>query len=456
MNSIHFSLEEVVDIVNGKLLCGDPTILIQAMGTDTRRLVGGGLFIALRGDNFDGHDFVQQAAVGGARAAVVEKPTRIPVGMAVIRVANTLEAYGALASAHRRRHNIPLIGVTGSYGKTTTRALTAMALSSKFNTLSSEANFNNEVGVPQTLLQLDSSREAAVLEMGMRGLGQIDYLARIALPTVGVITNVGPQHIEKLGSLDKIAEAKAELIKSLPENGLAILPADDVYFDFLKRCARCRIASFGVESGDYRASDIVSTESTVSFNLMDTRAGNKVPITVPLLGKHNALNAAAAITAAVELGVELGHAASSLSNTRILNQRLQVTKNSNRDITVIDDCYNAGPYSMRAAVETLRDYPGNGRKVAILGEMTELGEWSESEHRKIGKVATACTGMVVGIGHQTRWLLEELGGNVLQHRFTDTGVFIPHLWSIVKKGDVVLVKGSRAMGLDRITEALLK
>ena len=233
--------------------------------TDSRRIEAGNLFVALRGEKFDGHSYLKQVAEQGAVAALVEE--RQNMDLPQIVVPDTLKALGDLARFHRQRFDIPIVAVTGSYGKTSTRALIFAALSAGGETLTSQANFNNEIGLPMTLFQLDKEHQFAVLEMGMRGLGQIDYLAKIALPTVGVITNIGPQHIELLGSLENIARAKAELIENLPADGLAVTPADSQFLPMLKGKAPCRFVTFGLaKEADYRIVEVETREDgNISF-----------------------------------------------------------------------------------------------------------------------------------------------------------------------------------------------
>ncbi len=236
-NSALFTLEEILACCNASLLTDAKDIsgqTVRGVFTDTRTISPGTLFVALSGDNFDGHNFLQQAADAGAVAAIVEKDidrNSVPDELLLLRVKSTLEALGDLAHCHRDKLSLEIIGITGSYGKTTTRAMIATAIESQLKVLSTQENYNNEIGVAQTLLQLNSSHQAAVIEMGMRGKGQIEYLAKMARPSIGVITNIGPQHIELLGSIENIASAKAELIRELPKTGAAILPADDAMFD---------------------------------------------------------------------------------------------------------------------------------------------------------------------------------------------------------------------------------
>lgn len=456
-NHAAFSLREIADATNGELVRGDMSTHVRGISTDTRALSGGELFIALRGERFDGHSMLQGAAKAGATAALVEENGDAPESLALIRVDDTKQALGDLARAHRLKFEIPVVGVTGSYGKTTTRALIAAALNAKFRVLASAGNFNNEIGVPMTLFGLDESHGAAVVEMGMRGLEQIAYLSQVAVPTIGVITNIGPQHIEMLGSMENIARAKAELIEALPQDGIAILPVEDdvlphEYSCILRERAPHRIVTFGNTNADFAVSEIeTARDGNISFMLRDANGvSHQVSLSMP--GAHNASNAACAIAVASVLGVEVQDAIGALAKAQVPGARMRVVQSGG--VTMIDDCYNAGPDSMRAALETLRDFPAASRRVAVLGAMKELGQWSEDEHRKVGKVASSCADVVVGIGEETRTMLEQ-ASDVETIWCEDAKEAALRVKEIVRKGDVVLVKGSRSVGLEIVVQAVV-
>ncbi len=473
-NSAKFSLEEICIATGGEILVAAPGVTPQSqttgVSTDTRKITPGALFIALKGEHFDGHEYVEQAAQNGAIAALVESSVAAKIEhnpsptLTLIAVPDTLLALGALARAHRQRFAIPVVAVTGSYGKTTTRAMIAAALSAKFNVLTSQGNFNNEIGVPQTLLQLDSSHGAAVIEMGMRGPGQIEYLSQIAAPTIGVITNIGPQHIELLGSVDNIAVAKSEVLRFLPEDGAAVLPADDEYLDFFTdQIEAAQTVTFGTNpSAEYGVNQLsVGENGNVSCTVHSVGL-ETVQVQLPLPGEHNAQNAAAALAVAGVLGVSLAAAARALEKVEVPGARMRVLKNAARGLTIIDDCYNAGPTSMRAALETLRDFPQDeetpGRRVAILGAMRELGNYSNAEHRGIGALAALCAELVIGVSEETKPLLEEaeaVGAIPFQTQWCeDADEAAEIVGNLLREGDVVLVKGSRSIGLETVVNAL--
>jgi len=458
-NSALFTLEEILACCNASPLTTDQkdisSEIVRGVFTDTRKIAAGALFVALTGENFDGHNFLQQAANAGVAAAIVEKDidrNSVPNDFPLLRVKSTLEALGDLARCHMKKFSLEIIGITGSYGKTTTRAMIAAALGAQLKVLSTQENYNNEIGVPQTLLQLDNSYQAAVIEMGMRGERQIEYLAKIARPTIGVITNIGPQHIELLGSLKNIASAKAELIRELPKNGTAILPADDAMFDYLKDQTFAKIVSFGQSSAaQYRVHKSTFDVSGYSICEIETPKNGVLELQLNLPGTHNAINAAAALATADVCGIDMNLAIASLQNLQIPGARMQLRRTPKA--IIIDDCYNAGPSSMRAALNVLENFPDAKRRVAVLGSMLELGEWSEKEHQKIGAQASGIVQLIIGVGEETKVLLEA-APNTQTHWFENAVEAAKWIPAHVQNGDVILVKGSRSIGLEKVVEAL--
>jgi UDP-N-acetylmuramoyl-tripeptide--D-alanyl-D-alanine ligase len=465
LNAASFALEEIVEATNGLLRYGQSTLMVRGVATDTRAMPpqapdAGSLFVALRGENFDGHKFLAQAQQNGATAALVDSTENAPENLALIQVESTLTALGDLARAHRRRFAIPVVGVTGSYGKTTTRALIEAALNglqSTLRVLSTQANFNNEIGVPMTLLGLEEQHEFAVVEMGMRGAGQIEYLADVAEPTVGVITNIGPQHIELLGSEEAIAAAKAELIEKLPADGLAILPVDDPHFEFLCSRTAARVVSFGQSwRADYRVQSTALDENG-NVHCEFTTHNSKFKIHLPLPGAHNAVNAAAAFAVACELGVAPEAAIAGLERVEVPGARMRIVQDAARSLTIIDDCYNAGPNSMRAALEVLRSFPNASRRVAILGSMKELGEFAQREHDSIGRDVPACAKVLLGVGQEALAMCaaaSQVAPELEVFWCSNAKSAAAIVDKIVREGDVVLVKGSRSVGLEVVVETL--
>jgi len=450
-----FSLEFVLEATAGRLVGKGAPAVFHGVSTDTRSLGEGSLFVALKGERFDGHDFVERALSGGAAAALVARATEIS-GPAIV-VEDTLAALGALAKAHRARLSPRVVAITGSTGKTTTKEMLVSVLSRGWKTARTPGNFNNEIGVPLALLDLDESHDAAVIELAMRGRGQIEYLARIAAPHIGVITNIGVSHLELLGTKDAIAETKAELLASLPETGTAVLPAEDEFFGFLKERSPARVVSFGrTERADVWVERMeVGPTGAVSFFLSGWWGEDEVKLKAP--GRHHALNAAAAAAAAMAAGAQADWIRPGLESFEAAEMRSQITR-SPEGYTVIDDCYNAAPDSMRVALELLADLPGK-HKWAVLGDMKELGPLAQEWHQEVGELA-ATTGVagLITVGEfrgalaagarraQTQIRIEEAADNA-------KGSETLRKW--VSAGDVVLVKGSRAMQMEQIVRDLL-
>ncbi len=455
-NKARFTLREAAQAIGARHI-GIHKTEIVGVATDSRLVDKNNLFVCLKGEKFNGHDhkFQCQALKNGATVCMIQEGYLYP-DFQYIEVSDTLVALGDLARFHRQRFDIPVVAVTGSYGKTSTRALIHAALSAGGETLTSQANFNNEIGLPMTLFQLEEEHQFAALEMGMRGLKQIDYLAKIAQPNVGVITNIGPQHIELLGSLENIAAAKAELIENLPDNGLAVLPADSPFLPILKSKSPFHFVAFGEsENASYTVQDVqTELNGNVKFRLLDAKEQTyQIALLIP--GAHNAVNAAAAFAVAHQLGLTPDAIVAALKTAQLPGARMRVVKTKN--LTIIDDCYNAGPDSMRAALQTLRDFPSDGRRVAVLGAMRELGEFSDDEHRKLGELAGEICDVVVGVGPETQPMMDAIQGGGKCQLFDwspDANGAIPVVESRLQIGDMILVKGSRSVGLEVVVEEL--
>jgi UDP-N-acetylmuramoyl-tripeptide--D-alanyl-D-alanine ligase len=419
------------------------------ISTDTRTVKQGDLFIPLIGENFDGHDFIDKAIENGAAGVIFSrKEVLIPEHITAIAVADTLLALQDLARFHRQRFNIPIIAITGSNGKTTTKDMVAAVLSNQFQVLKTNANYNNEIGLPLTLLQLTKQHEVAVVEMGMRGRGQISQLANIALPTIGIITNVGETHLELLGSIENIAAAKAELLDVIPENGLAILNGDNTYVREMSKQAKSRILLFGLEQGDIKADNIEMTAQNMKF--LCYFGNNEFSVEIPTTGRHNVYNGLAAIALGLELGMTSESICSGLKNFNASPMRLHIEKLGN--YLVVNDAYNASPMSMLAAIETLVEV-AEGRKVAVLGDMLELGSIAVVAHEKLGdKLAQSHVDIVITVG--------ELAANIAKRASLcgiDKVVACSNheeaqevLNKLLKPGDTILIKGSRGMKMETI------
>jgi len=450
---VEITLDMLLAATGGRVLRGHPPAAFFGVSTDTRTLRAGALFVALKGEQFDGHQFVEEAFAQGAGAAVVS--LGIAATGALILVEHTLKALGAIAGAHRAALPVQVVAVTGSTGKTTTKDMIAAILSLGGATARTPGNFNNEVGVPLALLALDQSHRTAVVELAMRGRGEIAYLAGMAKPQVGVITNIGVSHMELLGSRETIAETKAELVAALPANGTAVLNADDDFLGFLKARTRAKVVSFGTKTADVRASDVViGADGQARFRL--TGWWGEQQITLKAAGRHHVLNATAAAAAAMSAGAKQEWVEAGLTAFEAGDMRGQIVA-APAGYTVIDDSYNAAPDSMRAALELLMDLPGE-RKWAVLGDMKELGKMTVAWHHQIGELAAAMgVAGLVTVGALGRHIADGArpgmaGREVIEAE--NNGDAAREIASRVKPGDVVLVKGSRAMRMEEIVHAL--
>ncbi|AGY58952.1 UDP-N-acetylmuramoyl-tripeptide--D-alanyl-D-alanine ligase [Gloeobacter kilaueensis] len=410
---------------------------VWGVSTDTRSLGAGSLFVALRGERFDGHDYVGQAFEQGAILAIVERPVPQPH----LLVADTLIAYQALARWWREHFALPVVAVTGSVGKTTTRELIRAVLATAGPVLAPPKNENNDVGVPKLLLGLNAAHRFCVVEMGMRGPGEIDRLARCALPTVGLITNIGSAHIGRLGSYEAIAAAKCELLAALATDiGVAILNAEDErLLATARRFWGGRVQTFGLEGSD--------ADLTGHFDgqLLWVRG---VPFVPPLPGRHNLLNFIAALAVAVQLGLDLEQVRSGLKDLQLPEGRSRLLTLS-EDIQLIDETYNSAPESARAALEWLAQLPG-GRRIAVLGQMRELGDFSYALHHRLGKQCRALgidELVVLEAGEDTAALLAGAQG-MASTSLPDHRTIATYLAATAQPGDRILFKASRAVGLE--------
>ncbi|HEY6106115.1 MAG TPA: UDP-N-acetylmuramoyl-tripeptide--D-alanyl-D-alanine ligase [Anaeromyxobacteraceae bacterium] len=465
MSPARFTAEELRQAAGGRWM-GTPPAAVEGVFTDTRQPSAGACFVALRGERFDGHDFLAEAARGGAACAVVaESRAAAPAGQAslpLLAVPDTLAALGAVARHHRRRFRIPLAAVTGSNGKTTTREMIAAVLATRGPVLKSEGNLNNEVGVPLTLLGLSGEHEAAVVEMGMSHPGEIARLAAIAEPQLGLVTNAAPAHLEGLGSIDAIADAKAELYRGLPPGGIAVANADDARM--LRRAQESGRHLITFARGRGRRGDVVVLE-VLSHGEDGLRfllgIGNReLEVRLALVGEHNAVNAAAAAAAAVALGCSDKEIVLGLSAVRPVGRRLRLARLAS-GVFLVDDCYNANPLSMRAALDTLGALAAarGGRPVAVLGDMLELGPAEAEAHRELGAAAArAGLSWLASFGPRSRASAEaaRAGGlaNGAAFHTEDVAALTAFVQGRLRPGDVLLVKGSRGMKLERLVEAL--
>lgn len=456
--SVRLELADLLDATGGRLAVPAgwvPPPVVTGVATDSRLVEPGDVFVALRGPRTDGHRFVAQAMERGAVLAVVSEATAA-AGPALV-VADTLRALGAIAGVHRRALPVTVVGVTGSVGKTTTVTLCARVLETRYRTARSAESWNAEIGVALTLLGLREAHEVAVVEMAMRGAGQLRELVAIARPRLGIVTNIGDVHLELLGSRERIAEAKAELLEGLPADGVAIVNADDPYAPRLLARARCRAVRFGVgPDTEVRASDLVGDAGGSTFTLHTGEAA--VPARLPLVGTHQVHNALAAAAAGWALGLDAATIAAGLARAQPVKMRQTVIAAG--DLLVLDDTYNAGPQSMTAAFEVLTRIAGTRRRVLALGEMLELGPASPAFHREVGRQAASLQpAYLLAVGPNARWYLDGAAAAGLAPGAMAWVPTAPEaatvLRPVLRAGDAVLVKGSRGIEMEHLVDALL-
>lgn len=415
--------------------------------TDTRKIQPGSLFVCLRGERFDGHTFAPQAAQLGAAALLVDHPVDADVPQLV--VTDTGKALLQLAGWYRRRFQLPVVGLTGSVGKTTTKEFIALVLGAKYNTLKTQGNLNNEIGVPQMLFRLEDSHTAAVIEMGMNHFGEISRLTRAVAPTVGLITNIGVSHIENLGSRAGILQAKLEILEGMAPDAPLIVNMDNDMLRTVKLGDR-PLLTFAIDdqSADFTATDIAEQGSTTTFTVHHSTFTRQV--TIPTVGIHNVYNALAAMAVGYVTGVNPAAAASALANYVPAGMRQNLVQVGG--VQVIEDCYNASPDSMRAALQTLGKLPVH-RRYAVLGAMLELGDYAKEAHTQVGKMA-AENGIdgVLAYGADAAYIVEAAKQAGLENaRLFDTKEALAQsLAQQVQPGDGVLFKGSRGMHLEDV------
>lgn len=448
---------EIVEAVKGKLLSGNDKTIFNDISTDSRKVKEGDLFVPLKGDRFDGHDYVEQSLEKGAVGALVEKDIKLDSEKVIIKVDDTLKALRLIATFYRSKFKIPFVGITGSVGKTSTKEMVASVLSKGFNVLKNQGNFNNEIGVPLTIFRLESSHEAAVVEMGMSGLGEISRLTSIVKPDIAIITNVGVCHIEKLGSKKNILRAKMEILEGLNNNGLVILNGDDNLLFGLKGLLDFKTVFYGFEDGlDYQAYNVKSLgEKGSVFEIEINKKEYEVKIPVP--GIHNIYNALASIAAGIEMGISEEKIIQGIEEFSSAKMRLNIIDNNG--VKIINDAYNASPQSVEAALTVLQDISSANRTIAVLGDMHELGEMTYDAHFHIGKFAVEQgTDYIIAVGDNAETISKgaiSAGIDVNKVlKFKNNEEVSTYLKKNTKKGDIVLVKGSRGMKMEEIVNQL--
>jgi UDP-N-acetylmuramoyl-tripeptide--D-alanyl-D-alanine ligase len=455
-----FSVDEILLATQGKLVWGEKGHEFSGINIDSRAVKPGQLFIALKGDRFDGHDFISQALEAGASGAILSTSCHLRVkNKVLIQVEDTLTALQEIARAHRSRFNIPVIAITGSNGKTTTKEMAACILAHQFRLLTNEGNLNNHIGVPLTLLRLESMHQVAVIEMGINRRGELRRLCQIAQPQAGLITNIGPTHLEFLGDVEGVARAKAELLEALTPEGVAILNVDDEYFQYLATKVKGGLMTFSLRSqADVMASAVVLHPDRGPTFRLKIRMGSKtgeVDVTLSVVGRHNIYNALGAAAIGVYMGIDLDVIRQGLEDFKPVSMRSQLLEL--KEFWVLNDAYNANPASMRSALETLSGLGPSGQKIAVLGDMLELGGPGEVAHREVGReVARAGIRYLITMGPLAEQIAEgALSAGMDESRIIrcqgpeDAGQAILR---VARSGDYILIKGSRKMKMERILE----
>ncbi|MBE3520283.1 MAG: UDP-N-acetylmuramoyl-tripeptide--D-alanyl-D-alanine ligase [Firmicutes bacterium] len=456
------SVEKIVQVTRGVLIRGDPLQRVTGVTVDSRCVAEGNLFCAIKGEKADGHDYVLDAFSKGAVASLVSKEVEVPSDFspqkALILVPDTVKALGDLARFYLDSLDVTVIGVTGSVGKTSTKDMIYSVLRKRFRVGKNPGNLNSDIGLCLAAFQLDPGIEIAVLEMAMRAVGEIKYLASIARPTYGVLTDISQSHIGVVGSLEKIARGKAELIEALPADGIAFLNGDNSLIREVTAGVTCRKVFYGFGPDcQYRAEGVtILGEEGAAFTLR--YPGGEIRAKIPVPGRHQVQNALCAAAVGFELGMTSGEVVSGLGDASLSGMRTALTHAGR--LTILDDSYNSSPVSCKAALDLLCELPGE-RKVAILGDMLELGEWAPEAHREVGRYAAGRVDVLVTQGDLARYIADgAIEASGLVGRATEV-TWVPDresarrfLAGSLKAGDVVLVKASRAMKFEEYVEFL--
>jgi UDP-N-acetylmuramoyl-tripeptide--D-alanyl-D-alanine ligase len=451
MNPLRVS--QIAQLAGASLSSGDETVVINKISTDSRTIKPGELFVALRGENFEGHDFVEASAKAGATGALVDLKWAgsVPSNFVLLRATDTLRAYQMLAANYRSSLSLKVLAITGSNGKTSTKDFAASVLARKFRVTKTEGNFNNHVGLPRTILDANSGDEVGVWEIGMNHPGEIAALAKIAAPDLAIITNIGVAHIEFMGSREAIAGEKGALAEAIEPQGTVILNADDPFTERIAARTRARVVLAGTTGGAVQAIEIRQSAEGSEFTIVE--GAHRCRAQLPVAGSHMVQNALLAVAAGRAFGLSIEECADGLASAPLTKARLQIREVGG--VQFLDDSYNANPDSMKAALRTLVELDAEGKRIAVLGEMRELGTESERGHREIGETAaTLGVDQLITIGDAAELIAQgaRTAGfdRVLSARSTDEAAKL--LGEIAEPGDLVLIKGSRAARTEEVIE----
>jgi UDP-N-acetylmuramoyl-tripeptide--D-alanyl-D-alanine ligase len=452
------SLEFVATACAGQLVKGSKNILVDRLCTDSRRVQSGDLFFALAGERFDGHDYLAEVAEKGVAAVVVDKDKladRLPE-CAVIAVDDTRKALGRFAARYRKDFTQPIAAVGGSNGKTTTKELIASVLRQKFPVLWSDASFNNDIGVPLTLLRLEKAQQAAVLEVGTNHPGELAPLVKMIRPRYGILTSIGREHLEFFGDVAAVAEEEGSLAELLPADGKLFIKGDDEWTGRIVKRTRAAVVRVGLaEANNWRAAAIRLDKQGATFRVETAVPEFAGEFRINLLGRHQVVNALFAVAIGAEFGLSRAEIERGLAECQPPKMRLQLWEHNG--VRVLDDAYNANADSVLAALQTLRDLPCKGRRVAVLGDMAELGAHSEAAHEEIGRCAAELgVGQLFAVGKMAPVVARAARSAGLNRvfEFPDVETAAAAVKRFVKTGDVLLLKASRAARLERVAEIL--
>ena len=454
---MRLSVQEIAQAVHGKLLTKNPDqTTILEITTDSRKMLTSGLFIPLKGERFDGHDFISQVYDKGAIATLTMHQAVVDERLVTIWVEDTQKALLDLARFYRSQFKLPVIGVTGSVGKTSTKEMIAATLSGKWQVHKTQGNFNNEIGLPLTLFELNEAHQVAVIEMGMNHFGEIHNLSMTAKPDVAVITNVGTSHIENLGSRKGILKAKLEILDGLNANGLLVINGDNDLLSTLKEVGVSKVTYGLNDKNDYWAKNITQEGMYTMAEVITPHHHYKIKIKA--LGEHMVYNTLAAIAVAEYYKLSEAEILKGLLSYEPTKMRMQISELEN-ELTIMDDTYNASPDSMKAALKVLKDYASKGRKVAVLGDMFEMGDFAPKLHKEVGEFASMIgIDLLVAVGNLAKYIelgYEEAGSHQVYY-FETKEAFIKEMKGILQKEDCILFKASRGMHFETLVEEVGK
>lgn len=447
------TINEVLKATNGILLSGNTDQTINSVCIDTRNLTKGCLFVPLKGENSDGHNYIKDAFNNGAAVSLIEQGYENNFAGSLIQVKNTLQALQDLASYYREKFTLPVIAVTGSVGKTTTKEMIAAAFESTLNVLKTEGNYNGQIGLPLSIFNLEKSHQVAIFEMGISKPGEMDKLTKIAKPDIAVITNIGLSHIENFGSIQKTCEEKSKIIGNTVKR--LYINADSPLLSKIE--SNCEIVKFGINGVyPYKCEDICSSNTDTTFVLSSPTLRENIKI--PCLGIHNVYDSLAAIAVAMDMNIHIEDIKNGLLNFKNANMRQQILNIG--DIILIDDSYNASPDSVKSSVSIIKNFKSPGKNIVVIADMLELGNRSEEIHFSTGRyIAMEKVDILITVGTKSKFLSDAAKSSnqsLTTFHFEDNNAAIEKLKDIILPGDKILIKGSRGMHADEISNFIKK